>query len=334
MPVTSRSSATDPRPGATPIAIAGFRQIYSTTRVEAALDKLPAGASESLKGTYEKMLKAGGDRFSVKPAAMPDFDALADELPNFGEVLEDLRRQLALCLETADPVELTPLLLLGEPGIGKTRFARRLSQLLGTGYGFVSMGSLTAGWILSGASSQWRNARAGKVFDTLVHGDYANPVMVVDEIDKASADGQYDPLGALYALLEPDTAAEFVDEFAEVPVDCSDIVWVATANDIGRIPDPILNRMNVYEIPPPDRDGARRIAQGLYREIRDSHEWGAQFPEQLAEAVADRLARCAPREMRRQLVGAFGSAKLAGHSEIGLHDLANERSARRVRIGF
>ncbi|HMM51167.1 MAG TPA: AAA family ATPase [Burkholderiaceae bacterium] len=334
MPVTSRSSATDPRPGATPIAIAGFRQIYSTSRVEAALDELPAGASESLKGTYEKMLKAGGDRFSVKPAAMPDFDALVDELPNFGEVLEDLRRQLVLCLETADPVELTPLLLLGEPGIGKTRFARRLSQLLGTGYGFVSMGSLTAGWILSGASSQWRNARAGKVFDTLVHGDYANPVMVVDEIDKASADGQYDPLGALYALLEPDTAAEFVDEFAEVPVDCSDIVWVATANDIGRIPDPILNRMNVYEIPPPDRDGARRIAQGLYREIRDSHEWGAQFPEQLAEAVADRLARCAPREMRRQLVGAFGSAKLAGRSEIELHDLANERSARRVRIGF
>lgn len=334
MPSTSRNTAHESPPGGAPIAIAGFRQIYSTGRVEAALDELPPGANESLKGTYEKMLKAGGERFSVKPAAMPDFDALAAELPNFGEVLDDLRRQLALCLETSDPVELTPLLLLGEPGIGKTRFARRLSQLLGTGYGFVSMSSLTAGWILSGASSQWRNARAGKVFDTLVHGDYANPVMVVDEIDKASADGQYDPLGALYGLLEPDTAAEFVDEFAEVPVDCSDIVWVATANDIGRIPDPILNRMNVYEIPPPDRDGARRIAQGLYREIRASHEWGAHFPEQLADGVADRLARCAPREMRRQLVGAFGSAKLAGRSEIALQDLANERPARRPRMGF
>ncbi len=334
MPSTSRNTAHESPPGGAPIAIAGFRQIYSTGRVEAALDELPPGANESLKGTYEKMLKAGGERFSVKPAAMPDFDALAAELPNFGEVLDDLRRQLALCLETSDPVELTPLLLLGEPGIGKTRFARRLSQLLGTGYGFVSMSSLTAGWILSGASSQWRNARAGKVFDTLVHGDYANPVMVVDEIDKASADGQYDPLGALYGLLEPDTAAEFVDEFAEVPVDCSDIVWVATANDLGRIPDPILNRMNVYEIPAPDRDGARRIAQGLYGEMRASHEWGAHFPEQLSDAVADRLARCAPREMRRQLVGAFGSAKLAGRGEIGFQDLANERSARRPRMGF
>lgn len=316
------------------IAIAGFKQVYSTGRVEAALDELPAGASDSLRATYEKMLRAGGDRFSVKPGAMPDFDALEQELPNFGEVLDDLRKQLALCLETEDPLELTPMLLLGDPGIGKTHFARRLSQLLGTGYGFVSMSSLTAGWILSGASSQWKNARCGKVFDTLVHGDYANPVLVVDEIDKASTDGQYDPLGALYSLLEQDTAREFVDEFAEVPIDCSDLVWVATANDASRIPDPILNRMNVYEIPAPDMAGARRIAQRLYREIRDSHAWGARFPEQLEDPVLDRLAAVAPREMRRALMGAFGNAKLAGRVEIVAADLPSDRSARRQRIGF
>ena len=196
------------------------------------------------------------------------------------------------------------------------------------------MSSLTAGWILSGASSQWKNARRGKVFDTLVHGDYANPVMVVDEIDKASADGQYDPLGALYSLLEHDTAREFVDEFAEVPIDCSDLVWVATANDAARIPDPILNRMNVYEIPAPDLQGARRIAQRLYREIRESHGWGARFPEQPEDPVVDRLASVAPREMRRALMGAFGNAKLAGRAEIAASDLPADRSARRQRIGF
>ncbi|HEY0877058.1 MAG TPA: AAA family ATPase [Zeimonas sp.] len=317
-----------------PIAIAGFRQIYSTSRVEARLDELAPGSNEALKDTYERMLKAGGDRFCVKPGTMPDFDALEDELPNFGEVLEDLRRQLALCLETADPIEVAPVLLLGDPGIGKTHFARRVSQLLGTGYGFVSMSSLTAGWVLSGASSQWKNARAGKVFETLVHGDYANPVMVVDEIDKASADGAYDPLGALYGLLEPDTAAEFVDEFAEIPLDCSEIVWIATANEASRIPEPILNRMNVYRIAPPDREGAARIACNLYREIRESHEWGASFPPQPCDEVIERLARCAPREMRRLLVGAFGNAKLAGRDAIESEDLNVARNARRSRIGF
>lgn len=317
-----------------PIAIAGFRQVYSTGRVESALDDLPANANDALRATYQKMLKSGGERFSVKPGAMPDFGGLEDELPNFGEVLADLRKQLALCLETEDPLEVAPMLLLGEPGIGKTHFARRLSHLLGTGYGFVSMSSLTAGWILSGASSQWKNARCGKVFDTLVNGDYSNPVMVVDEIDKAGGDGQYDPLGALYSLLEQDTAREFVDEFAEIPIDCSDLVWVATANDAAKIPEPILNRMNVYEIPAPDAEGARRIAQRLYREIRDSHAWGAQFPEHADDEVLKRLASVAPREMRRTLLGAFGNAKLGGRCELRVADLPTERSMRRQRIGF
>jgi ATP-dependent Lon protease len=322
-----------PAPGGSPFAIAGFKQVYSTQQVESALEELNAGANETLRSTYEKMIRVGGERFNVKPGRMPDFDGLEGELPNFAEVLGDLRKQLALCVETDDPLEIAPMLLLGDPGIGKTHFARRLSQLLGTGFGFVSMSSLTAGWVLSGASSQWRNSRTGKVFDTLVHGEYANPVLVVDELDKASAESHYDPLGALYSLLEHDTAREFTDEFAEVPLDCSDIVWIATANDAARIPEPILNRMNVYEIDPPDPEGARRIAQSIYREIRDAHGWGRGFPERLGGAVLDRLAGLAPREMRRAMLGAFGNAKLDGRDELRAEDLL-ERNGRRQRIGF
>ena len=320
-------------PAGSTFSIAGFKQIYSTQAVESALDELSPGANDALRSTYEKMIRVGGERFSVKPGRMPDFDQLEAELPNFAEVLSDLRKQLALCMETDDPLEISPMLLLGDPGIGKTHFAKRLSQLLGTGFGFVSMSSLTAGWVLSGASSQWKNSRTGKVFDTLVHGDYANPVLVVDELDKASAESHYDPLGALYSLLEHETARTFTDEFAEVPLDCSDIVWIATANEASRIPEPILNRMNVYEIEPPDADGARRIAQAIYREIRESHAWGRRFPETLSAPVLDRLGGLAPREMRRALVGAFGNAKLEGRSELATDDLL-ERSARRQRIGF
>ncbi|MCA3219742.1 MAG: AAA family ATPase [Burkholderiales bacterium] len=323
-------------PTSAPISIAGFKDVYRVPRIEKALNELQEqrNGNDQLKATYVKMIKTGGQRFTIKPSSLPDIDALIEELPNFSEPLEDIRRQLALCLSSDDPLDLEPILLLGDPGIGKTHFARRVAKLLGTGYNFVGMSSLTAGWILSGASAQWKNAKPGKVFDALVNGDYANPVIVVDEIDKAGGDQQYDPLGSLYTLLEHDTACEFIDEFAEVPIDASDLVWVATANDHRSIPEPILNRMNVYEIEPPDADGARRIALSIYRELREEHAWGRQFPPVLDDDALDRVARLKPREMRRVMLTAFGNAKLVGRHEVQAADITEERIAKKPRIGF
>jgi ATP-dependent Lon protease len=320
-----------------PISIAGFKDVYEIPRVEVALSdlqELGSGANEALRATYVKMIRSGGQRFVIKPSALPDIDSLIHELPNFEEPLEDIRKQLALCLSSEDPLELEPILLLGDPGIGKTHFARRLAKLLGTGYNFIGMSSLTAGWILSGASAQWKNAKPGKVFDALVNGDYANPVIVVDEIDKAGGDSQYDPLGSLYTLLEHDTACDFIDEFAEVPIDASEVVWIATANDARSIPEPILNRMNVYAIESPDLDGSRRIAQSIYEELRAEHAWGRTFPPQLGAECLDRVARLKPREMRRVLLAAFGSAKLDGRSEVRPDDVVEDRAAKKARIGF
>jgi ATP-dependent Lon protease len=316
------------------IPIAGFKDVYELPAVEKALQELPSGGNEALRAVYEKMLKLGGQRFTVKPSALPEMDALFEELPNFTAVLEDVRKHLALCIDSNDSIELPPMLLLGEPGIGKTHFARKVSQLLGTGFGFVPMSSLTAGWVLSGASSQWKNAKPGKVFDTFLNGEYANPVIVVDELDKASGDGQYDPLGALYELLEVDTATRFVDEFVELPIDASGAVWLATANDAARIPEPLLSRLAVYEIDPPDEAGSHRIAASIYREVRNAHDWGRQFPEQPSAATLERLAALAPREMKRAVQSAFGTAKLAGRSEVAPEDVQDNRAGRRARIGF
>ncbi len=319
-----------PRSG---IPIAHMRSVYRVGDVERRLDKLPPKEHESLRSTYERMIEKGPERFQVKPSGLPVMDHLYDDLPNFAEVLDDVRRQLALCEDSRDALEITPLLLLGPPGVGKTHFARALAQLLGTGMGFVSMSSMTAGWVLSGASSQWKGARPGKVFETLVDGQYANPVMVVDEIDKAGGEHAYDPLGALYSLLEHDTAQSFVDEFAEVAIDASQLVWVATANDARAIPEPILNRMNVYEVRSPDREAARRIAAKLYHGIRAEHDWGRRFEPEPRADVLERVAELAPREMRRAWMTAFGNARLAHRDQVRCADLP-DASHKRTAIGF
>lgn len=315
------------------IPIAHMRSVYRVDDVERRLTKLPPKEHETLRATYERMIEKGPERFQVKPAGLPVMDHLYDELPNFAEVLDDVKRQLALCEDSRDALEITPLLLLGPPGVGKTHFAREIAKLLGTGMGFLSMSSMTAGWVLSGASSQWKGARPGKVFETLVDGQYANPVMVVDEIDKAGGEHAYDPLGALYGLLEHDTAHSFTDEFAEVAIDASQVIWVATANDERSIPEPILNRMNVYEVQAPDRDAARRIAARLYRSIRAAHDWGRRFEEVPRGEVLDRMAEMAPREMRRVWMTAFGNAKLDRRDHVDVRDLP-ESPHRKSAIGF
>lgn len=316
------------------IPIADIKSVYSVAEVDRAMEAASPSKNEPLKALYEKMRERGGDRYLVRPSSTDGIDSLYEACPNFKPVIDDIKKHTTLAISGQEPVYFMPILLLGEPGLGKTHFAKCLAKVLGTGFEFVSMSSLTAGWILSGASSQWMNSKPGKVAQSLVDGEYANPLIALDEVDKAGGDARYDPMGALYTLLEKDTACHFKDEFLEVPLNASHILWIATANQEGAIPEPILNRMNVYSIERPDRDGAMRIARSLYTEIVSEHSWGFE-PELLEEDVLETLVNIPPRDIRKLLLDAFGNAKLSGRDYLTLKDLDLERlGKRKAKIGF
>ncbi len=148
----SRNSV--PRSSSFHLPVAQMRRVFQPDEVERKLARLQEREHDSLRSTYQRMLERGPQRFQVKPAGVPDISGLYEALPNFTDVLDDVKRHVALAQDSRDGLEVTPILLLGPPGIGKTHFARKLADLLGTGMNLVSMSSMMAGWLLSGSSSQ------------------------------------------------------------------------------------------------------------------------------------------------------------------------------------
>jgi ATP-dependent Lon protease len=111
------------------------------------------------------------------------------------------------------------------------------------------------------------------------------------------------------------------------------VIWIATANDERAIPEPLLNRVNVYAVHAPDREQARAIALRLYAQLRRDHHWGERFADTPSDEVQERMSELAPREMRRAWTTAFGNARLAGRGAVEPCDLP-QAGAKRGPIGF
>jgi ATP-dependent Lon protease len=314
------------------ITLARTRAVYDLSEVQGALER-SKGRSPELEAFYERMLDTGAERFVTTPSSTDALAPLADECPNFGEVVGDLTRYLGLAHAGDAGLNVMPILLLGGPGVGKTHFAKRLAKAIQTDCELISMNALSAGFVITGSSASWKGAKCGKVAERLVRGQYANPVLVLDEVEKASGSTQSDPLAALYQLLEPETARAFRDEYIDVEIDASQIFWVLTANSTAGIPAPLLNRMAVYDVPAPTPEQAAGIAQRIYGALLRELKLG-KFSAQLSEAALDKLAAVTPRDMRKTLLDSLGYAVAAGRDAVSPDDIRIKPGPGKARIGF
>lgn len=190
------------------------------------------------------------------------FDLLHDSFPNFEEVIEFYKGQFKLNKLTGKH-RVQPILLLGEAGVGKTHFAKEFSKLLNTGYTFVDMGSLTSNWILSGNNATWKNAKQGKILESLMKSKTINPIILMDELDKART-GEWDPTLVLYQLLEEINAKEFIDEYVDFSFDASSIIYIACANSIKSMSEPLLSRFKIFNIKKPEGNQHNKIISNIY----------------------------------------------------------------------
>ncbi|EQD30238.1 ATPase central domain-containing protein, partial [mine drainage metagenome] len=188
-------------------------------------------------------------RFSFPEDTLEKLEKLKPKVGNFAHVVEHVMDAISLSFRYHKPIKITPILVVGEPGIGKSYFTRQLAGSLGVPLRRVPMDNLQVGASLAGSSYIYTNSEPGAVFKVLTQEDHISPIIILDEIDKTGDNFAYgDPLSPLHNLLEPESAKLFEDASCNLRINASHVIWIATANYIDKIPATIRSRFDIFEI--------------------------------------------------------------------------------------
>lgn len=277
---------------------------YPTMVVLGAVPPLPTGRDDqALVKRYTVLAEP------VLLAPVPAADVVAAELlaqfPWMGEAVDTVRIELMLARHCgAASLRLPPLLLVGDGGIGKSRFARRLAVALGIPMGQVSAAGSADNRALAGTARGWSSMQPCLPLTVMLRYQLANPMILVDEIDKASDDRRNGRItDTLLTMLEPTTAGEFPDEALLVSADLSRVNWVLLANDLDMVPPLLRQRCRIIRLGPPRPQDFDVLLAGCLEDLTIEYGCGVEDLPELEEEVVEamRWTFVAGRMQARQL---------------------------------
>jgi ATP-dependent Lon protease len=183
------------------------------------------------------------------------------KVPSLHEVRRQLLFEFPYAAEAVDfvladlvgrmTIGLRPLLVVGPPGGGKTRFVRALARSLGVGV-WRTDAARSDGAVFGGTDRRWYSAEPAHPFLAIVQAKHANPLVLLDELEKSATRSDYGRLwDCLLGFLEPETNCRYPDPALQVTLDLSHVSYVATANSLDPLPSPIRDRFRVIEFPKP-----------------------------------------------------------------------------------
>ena len=288
------------------------------------------------KGLLTDISKRGNRKNLAGPPPAEALKDLRRDFPNFNEAIDQIEYAAALSqLAGKDWFQMQPLLLLGPAGVGKTAFAQAFANILSVYFRRLDVGTMSTASVLVGLSLGWGSGHIGEVLKTITSSPTANPLIMLDEIDKMAGHYMAPMEPVMLSLLEKESSASFIDEALLLRINCKHILWIGTANDIEKLSEPMRSRFNIVNVQSPSKEHVPNVLRSIYRKILQGNPWGHKFSKDLDVKVIERLSTYSPREASNLMLLALGRAAVGGNTSIDPNNIPmRDTGDQKMRMGF